>query len=63
MARSRPIKERIEEAEAKAASCLNTARNLEFKDKERAEVWFERSTQWLMKANALNSRGNGYGGN
>lgn len=63
MPRTRPIAERIREAEGKAASCLITARQLEFKNPARAEVWFQRSEQWLMKANALGSRGNGYGGN
>jgi hypothetical protein len=60
---TRPIAERIREAEDKAASCLITARRLEFKNPERAKVWFDRSADWLMKANALNSRGNGYGDN
>ena len=60
---ARPIAERIQEAENKAASCLITARRLEFKSPERAAVWFDRSANWLMVANKLNSRGNGYGGN
>jgi hypothetical protein len=58
---SRPIAERIQEAEDKAATCLITARNLEHKNPERAEVWFDRSAKWLMEANRLGSRGNGYG--
>lgn len=58
---ARPVAERIQEAENKAASCLITARNLEFKSPARAEVWFDRSAKWLMEANRLNSRGNGYG--
>lgn len=59
----RPVAERIAEAEGKATSCLITARRLEFKNPERARVWFDRSADWLMRANKLNSRGNGYGDN